>query len=70
MSQGRQGGTRRGPDPPKASLGSTAGAGTVSVGKVWGRAEAVAGVDLTADSSLGLWRWQALGQWPLKSWQV
>lgn len=36
----------------------------VSVGKGWGWSEGVAGVDLTADGSLGSWGWQDLGQLP------
>ena len=53
---------RRGASLLRASLGRTPGASKVSVGKGWGWAEGVAGVDWTADGSLGSWgRWD-LGQ--------
>lgn len=45
---------RRGPGLRKASsVSNPRGAGKVSVGKDWGWAEGVAGVDLTADGSAG-----------------
>lgn len=44
---------RKGPGLLRASLGRTPGASKVEVGKGWGWAEGVAGVDLTADGSPG-----------------
>lgn len=68
MSRGRWGGTRRGPDshppspppPRRAPGGRTPGAGSLGREGLGPAREGVAGVDLTADSSQGLWGWRAL----------